>query len=252
MDSYQVRIAWGLCTFVDTGFNGEGTICSVFGLLLCEQCFFVHTKLTFRWSSPCFPLQQRRQAWPNHRHCFSESWGIHKLCMTTCPRTALHSFLNALLLAKIRVLCSGRAGITSMSAVTNFGTSRRLALGPEKKPVIAVISTHHRTGTVLFQNMGERLCETFLMDYERVDEPFKLSNPNATRTLLYQRYWNTTGRIAVGMHGFEESCEQGQDVGMYCDPLDYECWLDACVSIDQKPEVIHLKTEQCGRFIYVK
>lgn len=141
-----------------------------------------------------------------------------------------------------------RAGITSMSAVAHFGTSRHLALGPEKKPVIAVISTHHRTGTVLFQSMGERLCETFLIDYERVDEPFKLSDPNATRTLLYQRYWNTTGRIAVGMHGFEEHCELGQDVGMYCDPLDYECWLSACISIDQKSEVIHLKIEWCMRY----
>lgn len=107
----------------------------------------------------------------------------------------------------------------------------------EKKPVAAVISTHHRTGTVLFQNMGERLCEVFLMDYERVDEPFKLQEPDATRTLLFQRYWNTSERLVAGMHGFAETCPGGEDVGMYCGLLDYQCWLDACASIDQDPNV---------------
>lgn len=108
-----------------------------------------------------------------------------------------------------------------------------VGLAAEKQPVGAVISTHHRTGTVLFQNMGERLCEVFLMDYERVDEPFKLQEPDATRTLLYQRYWNATERVVVTMHGFAEECPQGQDVGMYCEPLDYDCWLLACQVIEQ-------------------
>lgn len=124
----------------------------------------------------------------------------------------------------------------SMTTGLTFGAKRQLTVGPDKGPVTAVISTHHRTGTVLFQNMGERLCEVFLMDYERVDEPFKLKDPNATRTLLLQRYWNSTQRLVAGMHGFEEDCHEGQNVGMYCNPLDYECWLGACASIDQDPQ----------------
>lgn len=129
-----------------------------------------------------------------------------------------------------------RSSIPPIEQVPSQDPAVGVGLAAEKKPVSAVISTHHRTGTVLFQNMGERLCEVFLMDYERVDEPFKLQDPNATRTLLYQRYWNATERLVVTMHGFTEDCPQGQDVGMYCKPLDYECWLSACEVIQQDPE----------------
>ncbi|GMH35528.1 hypothetical protein BSKO_03396 [Bryopsis sp. KO-2023] len=129
-----------------------------------------------------------------------------------------------------------RSSDPAMEKIPSQDPAVGVGLAAEKTPVGAVISTHHRTGTVLFQNMGERLCEVFLMDYERVDEPFKLQEPNATRTLLYQRYWNATERVVVTMHGFTEECPEGQDVGMYCKPLDYDCWLGACKVIQQDPQ----------------
>lgn len=138
-----------------------------------------------------------------------------------------------------------RISTTPIAAANNVEEPSYPTLRREKTPVIGVVSTHHRTGTVLFQSMGDMLTSELFIDYDRVSEPFQLSDHNATPTALFHRFWNSTGRLVVGMHGFDEICERGQNLDGQCLPYDHECWMDACVSKDPKPEeedipVIHV------------
>eukprot|EP00210_Caulerpa_lentillifera_P002487 g2384.t1 len=116
-------------------------------------------------------------------------------------------------------------GIHSASKVVDHlltGSSR------VELPVLAAICTHHRTGTVLFQALGEKLCEEFLVDYERVDVPFRLDAPSSTETLLYHHYFNTSEKLVVGMHGFEEQCLSKEGPEVSCGIFDWNCWLSSC------------------------
>jgi len=123
-----------------------------------------------------------------------------------------------------------RSLYSASNTVTQFFTPNRAEL-----PVLAAVCTHHRSGTVLFQAIGEKLCEEFLIDYERVEQPFRLDAPALTETLLYQHYFNTSEKLVVGMHGFGESCPNGEVLGDYCTFFDWRCWLSSCNITIQPP-----------------
>ncbi|GMH38696.1 hypothetical protein BSKO_06580 [Bryopsis sp. KO-2023] len=97
----------------------------------------------------------------------------------------------------------------------------------DKKPILGVITTHHRTGTVLFQSMMEKISEQFLIDYEKVEVPFSLRNPNTTEAADWSTYNSSQERLVVGMHGFKEDCIS-YNVDKLCGLFHYECWMDAC------------------------
>ena len=97
-----------------------------------------------------------------------------------------------------------------------------------KKPPIAALSTHHRTGTLLFQYIMGEVSRNLGMDFDRLEDQIDLSCPDASTTAMYMTYENTSNRLMVGMHGYKEICPRGPQPGAYCGDFDVECWMQAC------------------------
>ncbi|GMH45613.1 hypothetical protein BSKO_13570 [Bryopsis sp. KO-2023] len=106
-------------------------------------------------------------------------------------------------------------------------------------PLIGLVTTHHKTGTVLFADMFTALCPTIGVDLMKVFRVVTMGNTTLEYPMKYLHSSNATEMIGLSMHGFKEQCS-----GEYkCDRFNATCRLPACQSVDhrdQSYEIVHV------------
>ena len=99
-------------------------------------------------------------------------------------------------------------------------------------PVMSVICTHHRSGTVFFLSVAEAWCRAFDVEGQRIEQPLSLPDPSKMairhRERPYEHFYEAREKLMTGMHGFVEQCPQLDEKSEGCDLFDSDCWLSMC------------------------
>ncbi|GMH38462.1 hypothetical protein BSKO_06346 [Bryopsis sp. KO-2023] len=107
-----------------------------------------------------------------------------------------------------------------------FDPTRFLFETDEEKPVMGFLVTHHKTGTMMFQEMFQRLCPLFKLDFQQVRGPTRWDRLADASNERYFRFANSTQRMVTVMQGFDEHCSV--DPNSKCDRFDAGCWMRGC------------------------